>query len=189
MSYGFHVHPKFRIAGAVDAQIGKPSSNRGTLKCNAGYKDNIGVEPIDDDLSVLQPGDLRRVLDSNIGSVGLDILISCAPCTGFSRTLPANHLVDDPRNLLIRRSVLFVEEFRPSIFLMENARELIVGNFSHHYEYLRDELTRLGYRVFGKVHLLTRFGLPQRRERSVIIAVHGDLELRTHYTCLLPSCM
>jgi DNA (cytosine-5)-methyltransferase 1 len=28
MSYGFHVHPGFRIAGAVDAQLGKPSTGR-----------------------------------------------------------------------------------------------------------------------------------------------------------------
>ncbi len=31
-SYGFHAHPGFRIAGAADAQKGKPSSGTGKLQ-------------------------------------------------------------------------------------------------------------------------------------------------------------
>ena len=44
MSYGFHIHPRFQVVGAVDAQIGKPSSGKGTLECNLTFKENIGIE-------------------------------------------------------------------------------------------------------------------------------------------------
>ncbi|MBR8832730.1 MAG: DNA cytosine methyltransferase [Stigonema ocellatum SAG 48.90 = DSM 106950] len=179
MSYGFHAHPKFRIMGAVDAQIGKPSSNRGSLQCNIAYRANMGLEPLDEDISTLEPKDLRRVLTNTLGTDAPDVLISCAPCSGFSRTLPDNHILDDPRNSLITRSALFVREFRPTIFLMENARELVVGNFTHHYQKLREELMQQGYQVHGKNYLLNRFGLPQRRERALVIAVREDLTLRT----------
>jgi DNA (cytosine-5)-methyltransferase 1 len=37
MSYGFHVHPAFRVIGAVDAQMGKPSSGRGTVPDDMGH--------------------------------------------------------------------------------------------------------------------------------------------------------
>ncbi len=127
MSYGFHAHPQFRIAGAVDAQIGKPSSRKGSLQCNTGYFANMGLEPINEDLSTLEPAKLRDLLTDNLGNNNLDVLISCAPCTGFSRVLPGNHVVDDPRNSLVTRSALFVEEFEPKIFLMENARELVIN--------------------------------------------------------------
>ncbi|MUG92053.1 DNA (cytosine-5-)-methyltransferase [Scytonema sp. UIC 10036] len=179
MSYGFHVHPKFKIVGAVDAQISKPSSKRGSLQCNIAYQANMGLEPLDEDISTLEPKNLRKVLTNTLGTDALDVLISCAPCTGFSRTLPENHLLDDPRNSFITRNALFVKEFRPTIFLMENARELLVGNFTHHYQRLQEELIHLGYQVHGKNYLLNRFGLPQRRERALVLAVREDLTLRT----------
>src|SRR5262249_14153092 len=42
MSYGFHANPSFQLVGAVDAQVGKPSSGPGALGCNDTYEANIG---------------------------------------------------------------------------------------------------------------------------------------------------
>ena len=178
MSYGFHAHPRFRLLGAVDAQIGKPSAGKGRLECNSTYRANIGIDPLDMDLGKVAPEALREQFSKVLGKAGLTVLISCAPCTGFSRTLSHNHLQDDPRNSLVGRSALFVRELQPTIFLMENARELIQGNFSHHYDRLRRELEKLGYEVGGGNHFLTAFGLPQRRERALVVAVKRGLPLR-----------
>jgi DNA (cytosine-5)-methyltransferase 1 len=179
MSYGFHVHPGFKVIGSVDAQVGKPSSVQGSLQCNRSYHANIGIEPIEADLAILKPKTLRQALIPVLGDTNPTILISCPPCTGFSRTLPNNHIVDDPRNSLVTRSALFVEELQPTIFLMENARELIAGKFSHHYKQLREKLVQLGYQVHGDIHLLNRFGLPQKRERALIFAVRKNLQIKT----------
>ncbi|MGB6295264.1 MAG: DNA cytosine methyltransferase [Rivularia sp. (in: cyanobacteria)] len=178
MSYGFHAHPDFEVVAAVDAQIAKPSSSKGSLKCNLSYQENIGIEPINADLRLLEPKVLRNIIASDLANKTPTILIACPPCTGFSRTLPNNHLLDDARNSLVTRCGLFVEEFKPKIFLMENARELIVGKFCHHYKKLQEKLVQLGYKVHAEVHLLNNFGLPQRRERAFIIAVKKDLQLR-----------
>jgi DNA (cytosine-5)-methyltransferase 1 len=177
MSYGFHAHPQFRLVGAADAQLGKPSSARGTLQCNRSYHANIGVQPLEVDLGEVDPHELRTAM--GLGAGELTVLCACPPCTGFTRTLPNNHLIDDERNSLVTRCALFVEEFRPAIFLMENARELINGKFTQHYSTLKAELEELGYRVHGQVHLLNRFGLPQIRERAIVIAVRDGLPLRT----------
>ncbi len=179
MSYGFHAHPWFQIVGAVDAQIGKPSDSHGSLQCNLSYFANMGVKPIDADLSTIDPRSLRHALQSTLGRANPTILIACPPCTGFSRTVPQNHITDDPRNSLVTRTLLFVEEFKPQIFLMENARELIRGNFQSHYHQLSQRLYTLGYKVSGQVELLNRFGLPQARERAIVIAVQNHLKLRT----------
>jgi len=53
---------------------------------------------------------------------------------------------------------------------MENARELIQGNHAHHYRALETRLRRLGYDVRGDVYMLTNFGLPQVRERAIVVA-------------------
>ncbi len=174
MSYGFHAHPQFQVIAAVDAQVGKPSTGAGKLECNESYRANIGLAPLARDLARMTGRELR-------GAVGErpTVLISCAPCTGFSRALASNHLVDDPRNSLVAKSAEFVAALRPKIFLMENARELLRGNFTHHFERLRTDLEALGYTVHGAVHLLNRFGLPQVRERALIVAVARGLRVRT----------
>lgn len=176
MSYGFAAHPQFEVIGAADAQRGKPSSAPGSLGCNASYAANIGVRPIDVDLAAATPAQLRAAMGVR-GSV--DVLLACPPCTGFSRAVSRNHLVDDARNSLVGRVADFAAELRPSVIIMENARELVIGRFSHHLSLLSNRLAELGYVVDASCHLLNRFGLPQRRERAVIIAVRGDLRLRT----------
>lgn len=176
-SYGFHAHPEFRVIYAADRQNGKPSTGPGTLECNKTYAANIGLKPREVDLAEYQPKDLLRDLGIKPGQ--LDVLISCAPCTGFSRTLKKNHLEDDPRNHLVGRTGLFVEAVQPKFLLMENARELINGNFSHHSSELCRHLDRLGYSYSAEVHMLSKYGLPQSRERALIIARRDGKSVKT----------
>lgn len=175
MSLGFHRHPKFVITGAADAQIGKPSSGIGALDCNSTYFANIGLRPIEENLAEIPP----KSLVSRLKCKSPNVLIACAPCTGFSRTLNANHSIDDPRNSLVVRTGEFVQAFDPDIFLMENARELLKGNFSHHSSHLIANLNSLGYTVSSEIHFLDRFGLPQTRERALIIAAKNKYQMRT----------
>jgi DNA (cytosine-5)-methyltransferase 1 len=178
MSLGFHRHPEFRIVAAADAELGKPSSGAGSLQCNRTYACNIGVEPIAVDLSQVPVADLGHLLGTDPYN-GIDVLSVCPPCTGFSRTNPENHLNDDRRNSLVRRSADFAVAMNASVVVMENARELIRGNFSHHYHAFRDAMERNDYKVAGASYFLTRFGLPQIRERAIVLAVKRHLRLRT----------
>ena len=165
-SLGFHSHPDFFILGAADKQKGKPSSKSGT-ECNKTYKCNIGIDPVDVDLGAIKPEELGRTL--HVRPNELDVLISCSPCTGFSRTNAKNHVQDDPRNSLTQHTASFIEYFQPSFFFIENARELLQGNFSHHGFNLIRRAKEAGYVVHAAIHYLTEFGLPQIRERAIII--------------------
>jgi DNA (cytosine-5)-methyltransferase 1 len=176
MSYGFHAHPDFQVTGAVDAQLGKPSTGPGTLGCNASYLANLGLRPIEADLGTSDPAALCAALGLTAGQT--TVLTACPPCTGFSRTMARNHLTDDRRNSLVRRVSGFVEVLRPDIVLMENARELVTGRFSGHLSGLRADLSALGYSLSAATHVLDRFGLPQRRERALVVAVRRPLPLR-----------
>lgn len=178
MSYGFHKHPAFTIVAAADAEIGKPSCGEGKLQCNHTYFQNIGISPVQVDLATISPSALREVLGLPKG-LKVNVLSTCPPCTGFSRANPKNHLRDDKRNSLVRKSAEFAIALDADIVVMENARELIRGNFKHHYEYFRKYLEDKGYNVFGRTYILTRFGLPQIRERAIIIAAKKHLPLYT----------
>ncbi len=178
MSLGFHRHPAFEIVAAADAELGKPSTGVGKLQCNSTYVQNIGVNPSRLDLSAVTPAQLRSAL-ALPEKMQIAVLSTCPPCTGFSRANPENHLRDDGRNNLVRRSAQFAVALAADIVLMENARELIRGNFKHHYEWFREHLENHGYNVFGRTYLLSRFGLPQVRERAIVIAARQCLPLHT----------
>ena len=176
MSCGFGRQAGFKLIGAADAQLGKPSAAPGSLGCNATYSANIGLTPVDADLSLADPAAVCQAM-------GLDkqrpaVLTACPPCTGFSRAVASNHLRDDRRNQLVGRVGEYAELLRPDIVLIENARELVTGRFSGHLSDLRRRLSDLGYQVSVTTHFLTDFGLPQRRERAIIVAARSPLPLR-----------
>ncbi|WP_307867724.1 DNA cytosine methyltransferase [Umezawaea beigongshangensis] len=175
-SAGFHDHPRFSVVAAADAQMGKPSSQPGALGCNETYTRNIGIRPLEVDLGSVAGPELKDILQLPENP---SVLIACPPCTGFSRMHSGNHLVDDPRNSLVSHVADFVAALSPSILFMENARELIMGRFSNHFSALREQLEEQGYEVYGDIHFLTRFGLPQMRERALVLAVKKPLKLRT----------
>ncbi|WP_066907922.1 DNA cytosine methyltransferase [Millisia brevis] len=175
MSCGFHRHDLFDIVGAADGQMGKPSSRRGSLGCNETYTANMGIAPVAVDLAEVAPDELFEMW----GIDGIDVLLACPPCTGFSRANSSNHIRDDHRNSLVGRVADFARAWRPQAIVLENARELLRGNFSGHFATLREDLEELGYEVSADVHMLTDFGLPQIRERALMIAIAQPLDLRT----------
>lgn len=177
MSYGFKAHGAFKLIAAADAEIGKPTSGNGRLQCNTTYRNNIGLDPKRIDLAEVAASELRNIL--GIVDKPVNVLSVCPPCTGFSRTNPQNHLRDDARNGLVSRAAEFAVALDADVVVMENARELIRGNFLHHYRALREHLEGNGYNVFGRSYMLSRFGLPQIRERAIVIAAKESLPLYT----------
>jgi len=176
MSCGFSRHAGFRLIGAADAQLGKPSAVPGSLGCNASYSVNIGLTPVETDLTDADPAEVCEAM--GLRGSHPTVLAACPPCTGFSRAVASNHLRDDHRNGLVGRVGDYAALLRPEIVLIENARELVTGRFAGHLRSLRDRLADLGYQVSAATHFLTEFGLPQRRERAIVIAVREPLPFR-----------
>jgi DNA (cytosine-5)-methyltransferase 1 len=173
MSCGFSLHPAFEVIGAADAQIGKPSAAAGSLGCNATYRANIGLTPVEADLAAADAAVVCAAMD--LRGRRPAVLAAGPPCTGFSRTVASNHLRDDRRNGLVGRIADYAALLRPDIVLIENARELVTGAFSSHVRGLVDRLDGLGYGAVAATHFLTDFGLPQRRERAIIVATRRPL--------------
>lgn len=167
-SAGFARRRGFRIVGAVDLEVAKPSGGAGASDCNATYQANHGVAPLNRDMMELTPEEFANVVGLEPGR--LNVMISCAPCTDLSRVKPKNNLLDSSMNNLVGRSGDFVAKLLPEIVFMENARELVQGNFRHHHAALVARLRALGYDVRSNVHFLSRFGLPQVRERALVVA-------------------
>jgi DNA (cytosine-5)-methyltransferase 1 len=174
MSYGFARRPPFRLIAAVDAEKAKPCEGFGRLGCNETYRANIGLAAVDRDIGGIDPErflrEISRRTSPPLRRGSLTALLCCPPCTDFSRAKPANHLTDLPGNSLVAKCADFVDVLLPEFVILENARELISGKHPHHYRDFVCRLEKLGYAVRGGIHLLTKYGLPQIRERALVIA-------------------
>ncbi|RZI40619.1 DNA cytosine methyltransferase [Herbaspirillum sp. HC18] len=168
MSCGFNTNQNFLIIGAADAELGKPSSRTASLECNATYFQNIRVKPHRVDLFDVAANDLADVFSVAKSFEG--VLIACPPCTDFSRAKPANHSSDGSRNKLTSRLTDILKRFRPKYFVYENAREALDGPNKHHLEAVIKHLDQSGYSYKAEVIDFSNFGLPQRRERVIILA-------------------
>jgi DNA (cytosine-5)-methyltransferase 1 len=176
MSCGFSRHPGFEVIGAADAQVGKPSAAAGSLGCNATYTTGIGLRPVEADLSRAEPADVCDAM--GLAGRRPAILVAGPPCTGFSRTIASNHVRDDRRNGLVGRVADYAALLRPDIVLVENARELATGRFRGHLRGLLGRLDELGFSAITDTLFFTDFGLPQRRERTIVVAARRPLRPR-----------
>lgn len=170
MSTGF-TQRGFRTIGAVDLEVAKPSHGIGATFCNDTYERNLGLRPMSADLAVTGPDEVASHF--GFGPDDVDVLISCAPCTGFSQKQSRNHILDDGRNRLVERAAVFAAAWRPRYVVIENVKELLRGRHKHHFQGLHRHLSELGYEVFAEIHDLKDFGLAQSRIRSLIVAKLG----------------
>lgn len=106
----------------------------------------------------------------------VDLIAGGPPCQGFSFSGKRN--ASDPRNKMFQKYVQFVDMVRPKFLVLENVPGMAVAhkdgrgkNRKTYYEKLIEELDRLGYEAAGAVLDSTRFGVPQRRARLVVIGV------------------
>ena len=104
----------------------------------------------------------------------------CAPCQPFTN-LSKKDLTKEREEARRRdRSLLFeatkfVEHFEPKLVLSENVAGIKDPRYGGVWEDFRISLENLGYVTGSKVVCTSKFGIPQNRKRSILIAVRKDL--------------
>lgn len=108
----------------------------------------------------------------NLRPGDLDLLAGCPPCQGFSRlrTMNGSRTNRDSRNRLLMEMARLIQGFQPNAVLMENVPAL--GDKPVFEEFIRF-LRREGYVTAWDVLDASKFGVPQRRRRLVLVAGHG----------------
>lgn len=100
---------------------------------------------------------------------GVNLVCGGPPCQGFSMA-NRQRIIDDPRNMLYKEYLKFLCKVRPQFFIMENVR----GMQSRWEEIKNDFETFLNkdshqYQFEGRLLLAEDFGVPQHRERFIVI--------------------
>ncbi|NHL67831.1 DNA cytosine methyltransferase [Burkholderia ambifaria] len=128
------------------------------------------------------------LLDAHRGNLAslkgeVQILAGGPPCQGFS--FAGRRQADDPRNQLFEKYVEVVDSIRPSILVLENVPGMKVAHAStaqdeestneSFYEKLKKSLEAIDYEVHGEIIDASRFGVPQRRSRLIVIGIERSL--------------
>lgn len=106
-----------------------------------------------------------------------DVIIGGPPCQGFSMAGARirNGFIDDPRNYLFKHYLNIVKAVRPKAFVMENVKGMMNMQggliFQEILSTFSDPTIMEGhpYHLYYKVVKAVDFGVPQKRERLVII--------------------
>jgi DNA (cytosine-5)-methyltransferase 1 len=107
---------------------------------------------------------LRRI---GRGQGELDLLAGGPPCQGFSvQRIGAD---EDGRNDLVLKYVQLIEEVMPKYFLMENVKGFVGKRGREYLIRVMHRAERLGYHVHFSVLDAQDFGVPQRRQRVIIV--------------------
>ena len=123
-------------------------------------------------------GDIRKIRRQGISEITkigrgeLDVIIGGPPCQGFSSIRPfrSTH-EDDPRNSLFEEYASFINFFRPKAFVLENVVGLATHKKGETLECMQDCFSELGYETDWRLLNAAHFGVPQKRERFIMIGV------------------
>ena len=104
----------------------------------------------------------------------------CAPCQPFTK-LSKKELTEEhkegrkrDRNLL-SEAAKFVKQFQPEFVLSENVAGIREHRYGGVWDEFRTTLEKLGYVTCSKVVCTSKFGIPQYRKRSILMAVRKDM--------------
>lgn len=108
-----------------------------------------------------------------------DVLVGGYPCQGFS--LGGCRRLDDPRNALYVQYSRILQAKRPPIFLAENVKGLLTMGGGEVIEQMASEFAEKGYNVQYQLFNAKNYGVPQDRERVILVGVREDLDLEFRF--------
>lgn len=131
----------------------------------ATYRANIGSHVVCEDITKVPSGAIPDC----------DIVIGGFPCQGFS-VANMKRSVDDHRNVLYRELLRVIRDKHPRFFLAENVKGLLHFANGKVFGTILAEMSALGYRVYHHLFNAADYGVPQKRERVIIVGVRNDVD-------------
>lgn len=184
-------------AQSVDSSGNKPTVISTFAGCGgsslgyklAGYRELLAVEWDDNavqtfrlnfpdvpvyhgDISKLSSDECMRLAGITKGN--LDVFDGSPPCQGFSTA--GKRRFDDPRNSLFKEYARLIKDIQPKVFVMENVTGMIKGYMKQAYLQVIKTLRECGYKAKGQVLNAMYYGVPQSRQRVIIIGVRNDID-------------
>lgn len=136
--------------------------------CNI-FKENFGITP--------DNRDIREVKSEEIPE--FDILTGGFPCQSFSIIAqnPKRLGVKDERGKLFFEMCRILRERQPKCFIAENVKGILTANKKSAFPLILKEFEESGYDVQYRILNSANYGVPQKRERVIIVGFRKDLNI------------
>jgi len=158
LSLGFK-NAGFEIAIAND--ISQEALN--TIKLN-----HPKTETILKDIRELKSQEIKKILLKK-GFKHLNGIIGGPPCRGFSLSNRKTRHMDNPGNHLFKEYLRIVRDLKPDFFVFENVATILRAGNGIIKDTIYNEMKQIGYEVEIKVLTAADYGVPQVRQRAIII--------------------
>lgn len=128
------------------------------------YEANFGEHP---------SGDITRIDAKDIPD--FDILLGGFPCQAFSIIGKKEGFENETCGTLFFEIERILKEKMPKAFMLENVRNLTAHDKGNTFKIIRTHLEALGYSVYAKVLNALDYGVPQKRERIIIVGFQDNI--------------
>lgn len=133
------------------------------------FEDNFGVKP--------DNRDIREVKSEELPD--FDILTGGFPCQSFSIVAqnPKRLGIKDDRGKLFFEMCRILKEKQPMCFIAENVKGIMSANKKEAFPLIIEEFEKSGYVVKYELLNSVNYGVPQKRERVIIVGFRKDLNI------------
>ena len=139
------------------------------------------------DITVEEPEDLvREQCQTDVPDQSIDVIVGGPPCQAYTRVGRAKlrdvaqhpeAFLQDPRGNLYLRYLHYVERLQPLALVMENVPDSLNYGGVNIPQEVADSLTAMGYECQYTLLNAVHYGVPQLRERMILIAIAKELHL------------
>lgn len=129
------------------------------------YEANFGEHP---------SGDITKINAKEIPD--FEILLGGFPCQAFSIIGKKEGFANETCGTLFFDIERILKEKMPPAFMLENVRNLTAHDKGNTFKVIKQHLEALGYHVHAKVLNALDYGVPQKRERIIIVGFLEDID-------------
>ena len=129
------------------------------------YEANFGEHPA---------GDITKIDADSIPD--FDILLAGFPCQAFSIIGKKEGFANETCGTLFFDIERILKAKKPKAFMLENVKNLIAHDKGKTFKVIITHLEALGYHVYSSVLNALDYGVPQRRERIIIVGFIDDVK-------------
>ncbi len=137
------------------------------------FEENFGIKP--------DNRDIREVKSEELPD--FDILTGGFPCQSFSIVAqnPKRLGIKDDRGKLFFEMCRILREKQPMCFIAENVKGIMSANKKEAFPLIIEEFEKSGYTVTHSLLNAANYGVPQKRERVIIVGFRNDLGIKFEF--------
>lgn len=134
-----------------------------------------------------QVKDVREIIPEQMPD--FDLLVGGFPCQSFSISAqnPPRLGFKDERGMLFFEMVKILKTKKPRAFIAENVKGLLSANNKQAFPMILKEFSEAGYHVQYHLVNASKFGVPQKRERVIIVGFQDERDEAMFKFCCLNS--